>query len=179
VAKILLVEPSRILSQAIRLFLFPEHEVRVAERIERSEVSSLEEGDLLILDSAELRRRGWWSAELERAIQQSGVPVLWLEGDDAVQSPARERQAVLRKPIQRKEFQEAIASLRPGPASEKKQTRSSTASEEKAPATRNPPGAESSRGQEGEEGSQFIDLVDAVEEEVSPEQSKSLTGKPK
>jgi hypothetical protein len=170
--KILLVEPDRILRHAIGLFLFPENDVRVEERITDLTTKSLEGYDLLILDGPELRERGWWSPELGRAIQDSGAPILWLEADDGVQPPETEEGMVLRKPVKREALGQAVASFFSGPGADKKLNRRSAPASDKGHDAGEGAAHEVPSASTESESLRFIDLVDAVEEEPSPNQAK-------
>ena len=177
--KILLVEPSRILRQAIRLSLFPENEVRVEERITDSKAESLAEYDLVILDGPELREHGWWSPELDQTIERSGVPVLWLEDEDGVQTSKREKQLILKKPIMKEALQTAVASFFSPSGPEKKQSRRSAPPDDKAQAAGKAEDEEPPAVSSSQEAFEFIDLVDAVEEEPPPNQPRKSARKPK
>jgi hypothetical protein len=160
--KILLIEPYKILRQAISLSLFPEHEVLAQENIDA--IASLKEYDLLIVDGAALRDSNRLTPALVRAIQSCKIPVLWLEDDDGSKPPKRENLLMVRKPIEREAFQSALSGL----------LSAQTAPKEKVTA---PPGAPAGdgaikrparkrRAQGPQQATfQFIDLVDVVEEQ--------------
>jgi len=177
--KILLVEPSRILRQAIRLSLFPENEVRVEERITDSKAESLEEYDLVILDGPELREHGWWSPELDQTIERSGAAVLWLEDEDGVQTSKQEKQLILKKPIVREALQTAVASFFSPSGPEKKQSRRSAPPEDKPRATEKTEAEEPPAVSSLQETFEFIDLVDAVEEDSASQQPRKSARKSK
>lgn len=176
--KILLVEPRKILRRAISLSLFPENEVQVVEQIPDSKSESLEGYDLVILDGPELRRQSWWSPELDRKIQSAKVPVLWLEDDDAGETAGGERQKALKKPLEKAALQSAVASFLSPSGPEKERGRRSTSPQEKARETGTVE-AKEAPASAPEEVPQFIDLVDAVEEEASPSQPKQSARKRK
>lgn len=177
--KILLVEPSRILRQAISLFLFPENEVHAQERITDPKTESLEGYDLLILDGPELRDHGWWSAELEQSVQSSGVPVLWLEDENGIEHAAQGKHSVLKKPVVRDTLRTAAGSFLSADAPQKKRGRQTAPREDQTQAARKPEAEESPPELPQQGAFQFIDLVDEVEEEPTPAQPKTSTTKSK
>lgn len=175
--KILLVEPQKILQQAIILSLFPEHEVRVEDDV-ASSVGSFKDYDLLIFDGAELRERHQLTPEVVRAVQGCKTPTLWLEEDPVSQAPKREKFVVVKKPIEKEAFRSALAGfLSPrAPSSERKSSAAAAPSKESVPKA-----APKKKGGETSEQSafQFIDLVDVVEEEPPPKQGKKSRRKSK
>ncbi|TAJ98802.1 hypothetical protein EPO44_10975 [bacterium] len=168
--KILLIEPQKILQQAISLSLFPEHEVRVENDI-ASGVGSFKDYDLLIVDGAALRESNRLSPEAVRIIQSCKTPTLWLEEDPAAQAPKREKFVVVKKPIEKETLQSALAGLLSPRAPSSERRRSAAAAPSKESVSKAAP---KKKGGEISEQSafQFIDLVDAVEEEPPPMQRK-------
>jgi hypothetical protein len=148
-SKILLVEPHKVLQQALALSLFPEHEVRIEESIDAAAIDGLNDTDLLIIDAAALREKGVLTPELQRAVEASKLATLWIGADSA---PQRNRLAVVGTPIDAVTLQKAVADLLSGapvkPAAKKRaqpQSLKAAAAEAAEP--------------------QPIDLTDVVEEE--------------
>ncbi|MFQ5904289.1 MAG: hypothetical protein ACE5JO_11420 [Candidatus Binatia bacterium] len=176
--KILLIEPSKILRQAIALSLFPEHEVQVEESISASGVGSLKDYDLLIVDGAALRESDQLAPEITRAIQGSKIPTLWLEGEEPSRPPKREKLFIVKKPIERETFQSTLAGLLSPQSVPKKGTVSLAAVG--AEASRPKRAAKKSRAEAPQQTKfQFIDLVDVVEEQPPPKQGRRSPRKPK
>lgn len=169
--KILLIEPQRIVRQAISLCLFPEHEVRSEEGVTGSLAASFRDYDLLIVDGAALREKNQLTPELTRAIQECKTPTLWLEEDKPGQPLKCEKLLVVKKPIEREEFQSAVASFLAPSAIPKRRVRPST-----PPGARmDAPGRETKKAageSSQQETFQFIDLVDVVEEPPQPNQRR-------
>lgn len=173
--KILLIEPQKILQQAISLFLFPEHEVRV-EAEAGAAVSSFQDYDLVIIDGAALRERDGLTPEVLRAVQGCLTPTLWLEEEGPSQSPQRDKFVVVKKPLEKETLEAAVddflspglardrggAALRPGRGS------ASKGASKKRPAE-----------QAEQAAFQFIDLVEVVDEEASRKQGKKAPRKSK
>jgi len=158
-SRIFLLEPHRVLQQAIALSLFPEHDVRVAEAADAAAIAALGDGiDLLIVDAAGLRESARLSPELNRAIVSSSLPLVWIDDADAPQ-PQRGKLAVLAKPIEAGALQVALAGLL-APADARK--------ERKAAPRKSKAGSEP----------ELIDLVEVVEVESPSEKRESLE-KPK
>jgi DNA-binding response OmpR family regulator len=174
--KILLIEPQRILQQAISLTLFPDHEVRVEEAIAAESETAWKDYDLLIVDGAALREGGRLGAEAIRALQSASTPALWLEEDESHPVPGRDRLVVVRKPLDRIAFCSAVNEMLcpPGPRPE---TESASGPAGEAASLKS--GAkERPLRSEPADGSEFIDLVDVVEDESAPGQSNKAPKKP-
>ena len=176
--KILLIEPQRILRQAIGLHLFPEHEVRSEEGVTGSLVGSFRDYDLLIVDGAALRENDKLTPELTRAIQECKTPTLWLEEDKPGQPFKREKLLVVKKPIEREAFQSAVASFLAPSTIPKRRDRSSMPPDAKTDAPKRE--SKKAAGQSSEQAAfQFIDLVDVVEEQPQPRQRRKPPTKSK
>jgi hypothetical protein len=177
-AKILLIEPYKILQQAIALSLFPEHEVQVEETLSASGIGSVRDIDLLIVDAGALRELGQLNSEASRALESCPAPILWLEEDDASRPPKREKLALVKKPIEKQALESALAELLSPPESSRRRSVARAAPEPKAEKAKDDRKKSSARAP-GQTAFQFIDLVDVVEEEPpatrgrkSPKKSK-------
>jgi DNA-binding NarL/FixJ family response regulator len=154
-SKIFLLEPHRVLQQAIALSLFPEHDVQVAEAAGAAAIDALKDDiDLVIVDAAALREGDKLSAEMNRAIEASPVPIVWIDDGDSPH-PKRDKLAVVLKPIESGALQTALADLL-APANAHKERKASP--------------------RKGKAGSdpELIDLTEVVEEEPFSE-TKSPT----
>jgi hypothetical protein len=154
-SKVLLVEPHKVLQQALALSLFPEHDVKVEEAIDAAGVAGLADVDLLIIDAAALREKGRLTAELQRAVEASKLAILWIDGE---KGPKGDRLAAVATPIDGATLQNAVTALLTGAVV-------------KAPAKKRaqPEGGGKTPTREDAEA-QPIELVDVVEEE--PEKTK-------
>ncbi len=154
-ARIVLITPDRILSQAIHLFLFPVHEVQAIADIGSVDAKTLEENDLLIVDGSPPGNDQRPSPELVRSVQRSKGPTLWLEEEEIPCPVKREKLLSMKKPLQREPFQEILNGLLSGKTVGKGQIGSlkgeSTDSQKPNPKP--------------------IDLVEIVEEETSLKQT--------
>ena len=165
-SNIVLVEPYRILRQAMTLSLAQEHKVQVRESISGADLQALKECDLLVVDAASLAQEKLLTPELIQMLQGFGAPVLWLEDENQLERPKREKFQVLKKPLEQNAFKEAVSGLmappnqsRPAHQGQKANTGSegfSTSEEQK----------EIMKGPE-QPSFNFIDLVDVVEETPS------------
>src|SRR5258706_13288930 len=114
--KVVLIEPHKVLQQALALSLFPAHEVRVEQTLAAPALSELGEVDLLIVDAAALAEKNQLPPELVRAIGGSAVPTLWIDEPDSARAPGREKLVVAGKPNQGPAWQAAgAAALAPRP----------------------------------------------------------------
>jgi hypothetical protein len=108
-SKILVVEPRKILQQAIRLALCPDHEVQLDANLSDQEPSAIKNFDLAIIDAAALRDVNVLGTQLLRAVQKWKIPKIWIDEAERVQAPGRDKLMVLTKPIQRETLQSAVA----------------------------------------------------------------------
>jgi hypothetical protein len=160
--KIFLIEPHRILQQAIALSLFPEHDVQVAEAADAATVDALKEIELLIIDAAALRESDKLSPEINRAIQSSSIPTMWIDEAESAESPKRDKLAVVLKPIESGVFQSAIAGL----------LSSSNPKNAKKSAVSGEPKARKSKGVQ-QAGAEPIELVEIVDDGSPSDQDKT------
>jgi len=140
-SKVLLIEPHKVLQQALALSLFPEHEVKVEESIDAAAVAQIDGVDLLIIDAA--------ATELKRALGLSKAPLLWI--DDGEDAPARERLVVIAAPLDSTALQSAVADLL-------------SSNPDKGPYTKRSGSETGKAAVRQETQSQLIDLVEVVEE---------------
>ena len=174
--KILLIEPQKILQQAISLFLFPEHEVRVEDEAGAA-VGSFKDYDLVIIDGAALREHNRLTAEVLRAVQGCKTPTLWLEEEAASQAPKRDKLVVVKKPLEKGALEAAVGDfLSPGLSRDRGGT--ATPAPGRGGAAK---GVSKKKPVEQTEQSafQFIDLVEVVDEEAPPKQGKKAPRKSK
>jgi DNA-binding NarL/FixJ family response regulator len=156
-AKVLIIEPHKLLQQAIALALFPEHEARVEAAPTAAAIGELQGIDLIVLDAGALRDRDQLTPEVLRALQQTPVPVLWLDDDAEARPPKRDKLELVAKPIERDALQTALARLISGGASPPRR---------KARAASEPKAAESKASRKkpaGDSEPSEIPLIDLVE----------------
>jgi len=161
--KILLIEPHRVLQQAIALSLFPGHDVRVEDGAGASTAAVLDGMDLVIVDAAALRASGRLSPELARSIQGSSIPTLWIDENESADPPKRDKLAVVMTPIENAAFQSALADLLAYSSPQQERKKAALSGEQKAQK------GKSKVKTEGEP----IELVEIVEEESSAENSET------
>jgi len=154
--KILLIGPNRILNQAVSLYLFPQHDVQVKSNLGEIDPKALKEYDLLIVD-APASADGKSGTAVTRSIQKLKTPTLWLEEDGSTLPAKREGLLRLKMPIEREAFQKALDALlsTDKPGKEKSGFRG---------------GRREAKSPQGD--TQFIDLVDIVEEETGHTRSQ-------
>jgi hypothetical protein len=169
-SRILVVEPQKILQQAIVLFLFPDHEVEVNENVSEKETRVVQGFDLAIVDAAALREANMLGAQGSRTVERWKIPTIWI--DDAAGEkppPAGKQLVVLGRPMRRDALQAAMAKCL-GTSSSSKQNGIAS-----LPATDRIPSLETTIEQASATvqvaGSPVIELVDVVEEE--PERKKN------
>jgi hypothetical protein len=160
--KIFLVEPARIVRQAVSLFLSAANEVRAEERIPDLESQSLEGCDLLIVDRAELRDRGEWTSDSERVVRDAGLPIIWLDEAATGESFRNKREKALVKPLEREAVLAAVAAFFSAGGAELPAESSPPRTQ---PTETGEPKAAGTAAPAEQETVECIDLVDAVEEE--------------
>jgi hypothetical protein len=106
--KILVVEPRKILQQAIRLALYPDHEVQLQTNLSDQE-PPVKNFDLAIIDAAALRDVNVPGTQSLRAVKGWKIPKIWIDEAQRVQAPGRDQLVVLTKPIQKETLQSAVA----------------------------------------------------------------------
>jgi len=157
-AKVLIIEPHKLLQQAIALAFFPEHEAQVEAAPNAAAIGELQGIDLIVIDAGALRDRDQLSPEVLRAVQQTPVPVLWLDDDAEARPPKRDNLELVATPIERDALQTALATLISGAAPPRK-----------ARAAAEPKAAESKASRKKQAGDPepseipLIDLVEIVE----------------
>jgi DNA-binding NtrC family response regulator len=108
-SKILVVEPRKILQQALRLALSADHEVQLDARLTDQEPPALKNFDLAIIDAAALRDANALNTQHLRAVQGWKIPKIWIDEVETVQAAGRDRLVVLTKPIQKETLHSAVA----------------------------------------------------------------------
>ncbi|MGH7824545.1 MAG: hypothetical protein ACREQ7_05140 [Candidatus Binatia bacterium] len=175
-SKILVVEPSKMLRQAIVRSLFPDHEVQIAETLSDSDAAAPKEYDVLIVDAAALREKNGLNAQTARAVQNWRVPVIWLESEDESSVTSREKFVVLRRPIAREPLLAALAQCL-GHAQATRSNGKVNDTEKGSKGTSKPPAMDKERKTAAgdDQDAQIIELVDIVVEE-GPRQQRTKTG---
>ena len=145
---ILIIEGHPILREALRQFLFPEHQTATWERWAGPE--GLQRYDLVIVDRETLEQGGSTTTEVLRALQRIRITSVWLhQGPVPSLRPGR-LTATVAKPLDGPALEAAMRSLlEPGP--------------EPKPGAR-PPAGQPPGGDAG-----IIELTEVVEEPGSPE----------
>ena len=111
-SKILVVQPYRMLQQAIGLCLFPQHQARMTSSV--PEVTEIEEVDAAIIDAAALRETDAVSHAALRSIQSWAIPIVWIDTGDAPPTPS-DRVVVIRPPITKQNLERALDHCLGGP----------------------------------------------------------------
>jgi len=158
-SKILVVEPRKILQQAIRLALYPDHEVQLETNLSDKEPSAIKNFDLAIIDAAALRDVNASGAQHLRAVQGWKIPKIWIDEAERVRAPGRDKLVVLTKPIQKETLQSAVATCL-GASLPAKQNGTGRRSATGTTGSSGTPASDSSTTP----GATIIELVDVVEE---------------
>lgn len=175
-AKILLIEPYKVLQQAISLFLFPDHEVQV----QTDEVSkdSLADRELVIVDAAALREAGRLSPQLLSALEGARAKVFWLEEAGGSSPVKAEHWVVLKKPLQRETFQSALTRAF-SPVGNQREDKGASEPSRRKDHTGGKPTEKKESGDSGQTSLEFIELTEVVEQQPSAKKEKRAPGKSK
>ena len=160
-AKVLIIEPHKLLQQAIALALFPEHEARVEAAPNAAAIGELQGIDLIVIDAGALRDRDQLSPDVVRAVQQTPVPILWLDDDAEARPPKRDKLELVAKPIERDALQSALATLISGAAPPPPRRKARAVAEPKAAESK--PSRKKPAGDSEPSEIPLIDLVEIVE----------------
>jgi hypothetical protein len=170
-SKILLLEPYKMMQQAIVLSLFPDHEVQLAETLPDSGVATMSNYDLIIIDAAEFREKDMLSTA--RAIESLDVPVIWLESEDRRDVASRDTLVILHRPIAREGLAAAVAQCLASRPANKANEKSNGPEKERKRSTKEPVGGKGQITAAPDTGeTQIIELVDVVEEAPKPRKTK-------
>ena len=164
-ASILIIESHPILREALRQFLFPEHQTVVREGW--SVPADLKGHDLVIVDRESVEDGGGGAGELLRALQRLKIPSVWLhQGPPPSLKPVRLTAAVA-KPLEGPALEAAMRSL----------LGNTSPSGTRGQATPEPPGDDAPgddvSGAEPADG-EIIELTEVVEESGTEKPSGNM-----
>ena len=168
-SKILVVEPRRMLRQAIALILIPDHEVRFSAFIPPAEDGRIKECDVLVVDANALREQNSGSPQSVYDLQDSGVPTIWIEDRDGELTPKRNKILVVKGPIEKEAILSALAECLNLPKTSPNgdalaQPKTSESLSKTWPAKKKSVAA----------GTQLIELVDVVEDGLAQENAQKV-----
>jgi hypothetical protein len=156
-AKILVIQPHKMLQQAIVVALFPEHHVQVSEKVPEAEPAG--EMDLVIIDYAALRGRNPSAASEIRALEGWRLPVILIGaaavGDKALSKNYRR----LNTPVQRDDLRTAVTESLG--SSVQRRSFSAVATSSSAPAV---PATKKTSAGSPDNRKEVIELTDVIEE---------------
>jgi hypothetical protein len=159
--KILVIQPHKMLQQAMALSLFPQYQARMTPVI--PEAAEIEDVDAIIIDAASLRETHGLTAEGMVSLQRSKVPVIWIDGGESQSAPTREKVVVIKRTVERQSLQKAVAECLSESAKEVRKEMASALAQE--PRSTAHAAVNDKRGK-----AEVIELVDVVQE--SPEGKK-------
>lgn len=107
-SRILLIEPYRMLQQAIVLALFPEHQVEAVETLPDVRPAAIDGYDVAIIDVASLDEKGL-SEQTIQACQTSQTPIIWVASENGSPVARRPDDVVLQRPLAREPLAAALA----------------------------------------------------------------------
>ena len=159
-SRIFFVQPNKVLQQAVIVALFPEHQVRVFDKIPETEPSA--HADLVIIDGGALRDRGWLSAGDIRAVQSWQIPTVWIGAEASEDRAAAKNRAQLTAPLKRDELRAAVTeSLR---SSLEQPAAKPAVKVPRAPSAKKKTAAPNPDSLVADHGRDVIELVEVIEE---------------
>jgi hypothetical protein len=121
-SKILVVQPYKMLQQAIALFLFPQHQARMTNSIPDS--SEIRDVDAAIIDAAALRETEKLSSQAIRSLEEWKIPIVWIDTVKSPLAPSNDNLVWVNTPIAKQSLQSALTQcLGELPRSARKKTR--------------------------------------------------------
>jgi hypothetical protein len=163
-SKILVIQPHRMLRQAITLFLFPAHEVQVTEAVPESLPAS--DFDAVIVDAASLRETTGLDAKTIDMIQNWRVPTVWIESSETTQRPKWETLVIVKTPIDKEALESSLRHCLKDPITAKRNGTPTTRAEGRTHTQKD-------GGTAVTANLQVIELVDVVEDTAA--QTASVT----
>jgi hypothetical protein len=161
-SKIFVVEPWKMLQQAIALILIPAHEVRLSPAIPDAEDTVIREYDILIVDAAALKEQDRLSGENVRTVEKLGVPTIWIGEKDTERVPKHDKLFKVEPPLEKGAILSAVAEcLKLLTDSEDKDTVAQPGTIRGLSRTR----SEQKESESAGVGAQLIELVEVIEEE--------------
>jgi hypothetical protein len=107
-SKILLVQPYKVLQHALVVALFPEHQVKIVEKLPTDWAA--EDADLAIIDAVALRGKASTMANEIRAPENWRLPILWIDSETSTgNAPSKLHR--LAPPLTKEELRTAVAEL--------------------------------------------------------------------
>jgi hypothetical protein len=106
-SKVLVIEPYRILQQALAIALYPEHDVQLIDIIPES--LDPKDFDAAIMDAASLREKSGLNAQELQTVHGWKLPMIWIDDEASGEESARNKVVILKQPISRKALMAAVA----------------------------------------------------------------------
>jgi hypothetical protein len=169
-SKILVIEPHRIMQQAIAIALYPENHVELMDAIPES--LNVKDFDAVIVGAASLEEKSGLGDQGIHTIRVWKLPTIWIEDESSGQAPSRDDVVILKQPISRETLLTALGKCLRAPGSKRN---GAVAEREDGP--RRSKEAAKKPASVATESAKFIELVDVVEE--GPGDKKNKTQKKK
>ena len=166
-SKILLIQPHKMLQQAIALALFPNHDVHVSETVPASLEKSFE---AVIVDVTALRETSKLSSDSLKIIAGWTTPTIWIGDRESPQTPTRDTLVVMQTPIAKETLYASLAECLGTSIPAKQNGISSVGDKARNEATDIDSGVSSATRQDTE----VIDLVEVVDDEPARNPTKGF-----
>jgi hypothetical protein len=162
-SRILVVQPYKMLQQAFAVALFPEHHVRVLEKLPGVDPSA--EADLVIIDAGALREGGVLAGGEDRAVRTWRIPVVWIGSDARGAEATAQNRLLLSAPLKRDELRAAVGE---GLRSSLEQTAKPATKSTKAVSAKKKTAVPNPEPAVADNGTKIIELVEVIEEMSDP-----------
>ncbi|HEY5542306.1 MAG TPA: hypothetical protein VIM04_03490 [Candidatus Binatia bacterium] len=162
-SRILVVQPSKMLQQALAVVLASEHHVRVTGKLPESQTAP--EADLAIVDAAALRDGDAAAMRGLDAIRSWRIPIVWIGAEAPPAESAPSKFVQLTPPLERESLKKALADCLGSPSSPQ------------SPRIPNAPAAPASKESVAADDQDVIELVEVVEEQPVRDRLNAGMGK--
>jgi hypothetical protein len=164
-SKILVVEPQRILQQAMILSLFPQHDVELAADVSENGTPDGKGFDLVIIDAAALRDANALRGSVPPVAQEWKLPTIWIQDGGGPPAPSGGRIVVVKRPIQKDALQSAIAECLADSSTSKRKASRSVPDQGVPGSSKNTTKKVRTASRSESPSARVIELVDVVEAE--------------
>ena len=162
-----MIQPHRMLQQAIALALFPNHDVHVSETVPASLEKSF---DAVIVDVTALRQTSKLSSDSLKTIEGWATPTIWIGDRESPQRPTRDTLVVMQTPIAKETLYASLAECLGTSIPAKQNGISSVGDKARNEATVINSNVSSAAGQDAD----VIDLVEVVDDEPAHNPTKGF-----
>jgi hypothetical protein len=161
-SKILVVEPAKMLQQALVFALASEHEIQVVDQL--PEPAALQ-ADIAMIDPAVLIKSDAAAARARATILSWQIPIIWLGSEWPSSERAPAKLVCVKPPFDRESLKKALADIVRSSTKENNDTHAHAPKLKQTPVARQTKAREPRPSSVTESKNDIIELVDVVEEQ--------------